>query len=147
MGPVSTRPRIRAIGEMHRIRIAATRRDDKHIRQRRIDVQGLGAGIDGRLGNLSDLLGGAVEEGDVEGVVAADAVFVALVLVDVEGAPTGGEAGRRGGGAGFEVAAGVGVGVESVVVHGPEVCDAGVGFQGRFFDGDPEGVGLCCESG
>ena len=87
-------PPLVAVREHHGAIVAAIISNDDHMGQVAVEVEALGDGIEGGLLHLAN--GGVVgvEHEDVELVVGADAILIALVLHHMHGAPPGREPGR-----------------------------------------------------
>ena len=78
---------------------------------------------------------------------APNAILLARRLIAVHAARLARRGGRRrasGSGGSLDIACLVRVGVQGVVVHGPDFRDVGVVSQAGEFDGFPEGVGCSC---
>ncbi len=84
---ISTNPILPRIRTSNRIIIAALRNHLKHIRQVGIHFQNLRVTVEALLANLSNRRSLCIIDNNIKSIVCSNTILVALILLDVNGAP------------------------------------------------------------
>lgn len=87
MRRISTNPIVPRIRKSNGIIIATLRNHLKHIRQVGIHIQNLRVTIEALLANLSNRRSLRIIDNNIKSIVSSNTILVALILLDVYGAP------------------------------------------------------------